>query len=196
MLTTTVAGAINLHAASNNRAKQRAELQEVQDEYNKKIRGALKAYGNYAAFLSNYIERMQFETLTPKGALQHAQVALQKAQVALQKAQKNAQMFESFVKNKKVVTAMKEFINIMSTVADKEAPSEADESKMKAVQESLFTVIGKNNWEMLSILQDHFIADYVHNTLKLSDKDIQTVQALQEEKEQEVNNFFKQSAQN
>lgn len=177
----TVAGALHLHAASS--ATEDTETQKIQDiekEYQLKIEAVLppesRKYSNF--IIQNALQQNN----TPEAAVEEAKEKLKQAQ-------QNVNIFNTLSKNKEVISTMQQLLSITSSndfYNPDFKPNKTTEENIKKLSEKLTTLIGKDNYRM----QDFLRHMYITQTLKVSDKDIQAIQALEKELKGKLNSLM------
>jgi hypothetical protein len=208
----TVAGALNLHAAESNnqsawQAKQKtlevafAQADAIQDKYQKLINDTLKKYGNHSNFIKGYISGFQYnQNNTPEQAVEDAKKQVKEAKKQYNQALENVTLFTKFSKNSEVTRLMTEIITISSTLKPDPTSAflniipEATQKQLKSLEDSMDAIIGKDNYGMRNLLDNHFTKEYIKK-LNVSNEDIQAVQALQKERNDAISQLNSQPRQ-
>ena len=197
----TVAGALNLHAASsNNQSAQQTAWQAkektaeaIQDKYQKLINDTLKKYGNHSHFIKGYLSGFQYyQNNTPEQAVEEATKQLEEATKQYNQAVENVTLFTKFSKNSEVTRLMKKMITIASTMSPGTELDKATQKQIKSLEDNMKKIIGKDdNPGIRNLLKTHFVKEYIKNTLKVSDQDIKQVQDYQNKQNEEIGNLYK-----
>ena len=197
----TVAGALNLHAASsNNQSAQQTAWQAkektaeaIQDKYQKLINDTLKKYGNHSHFIKGYLSGFQYyQNNTPEQAVEEATKQLEEATKQYNQAVENVTLFTKFSKNSEVTRLMKKMITIASTMSPGTELDKATQKQIKSLEDNMKKIIGKDdNPGIRNLLKTHFVKEYIKNTLKVFDQDIKQVQDYQNKQNEEIGNLYK-----